>query len=170
MFITPTAMIKRMFRGIFVAAVVVAGPQFANAQSVAAQSVTLQVQAVTKIAVSGNPGAMTITDAVAGSNLTAVADNSTNYSITTNTDNMKIVGSISAPMPAGTQLKIQLASNRGISLGSMDVSNALSPVDLVTGVNKGSDQNQSISYVFSANADVPSIPSDSRIITLTLTN
>jgi hypothetical protein len=83
---------------------------------------------------------------------------------------MKIVGSISAPMPAGTQLTIQSASNKGLSLGSMDVSNALSPVDLVAGVNKGSDQDQSIRYVFSANADVPSIPSDFRIITLTLTN
>ena len=170
MLITLTAMIKRMFRGILITVVVTMGLQLVNAQSIATQSLTLQVQAVTKIAVSGNPGALIITDAIAGSNLTAVADNSTNYSITTNTDNMKIVGSISAPMPAGTRLMIQLASTRGISLGSMDVSNALSPVDLVTGVNKGSDQNKSISYVFSANADVPNIPSDSRIITLTLTN
>jgi len=159
-----------MFRGILITTIAAAGLQILNAQSIATQSVTLQVQAVTKIAVSGNPGAMIITDAIAGSDLTAVSDNSTSYSITTNTDNMKIVGSISAAMPAGTQLTLQLASSKGISLGSMDISNALSPVDLVTGVSKGSDQGQSISYVFSANADVPSIPSDSRVITLTLTN
>ena len=163
-------MSKRIFRGILITAALSTGFQLLSAQSIATQSVTLQVQAVTKIAVSGNPGALIITDAVAGGDLTAVTDNSTNYSITTNTDNMKIVGSINAAMPAGTRLTIQLASNKGISLGSMDVSNALSPVDLVTGVNKGSDQGQSISYVFSANADVPNIPSDSRIITLTLTN
>jgi len=170
MFITVTTMIKRIFRGVLFTAVLAAGVQFVHAQGVATQSLTLQVQPVTKIAVSGNPNALIITDAVAGSDLTSVSDNSTSYSITTNTDNMKIVASINAAMPAGTRLMLQLGSNRGTSLGSMDISNALSPVDLVTGIGKGSDQNQTISYVFGANADIPSIPSDSRVITLTLSN
>ena len=169
MLIAVTAMTKRIFRGVLFI-VVAAGIHSVQAQSIATQSLTLQVQAVTKIAVSGNPNAMIITDALAGSDLTSVTDNNTSYSITTNTDNMKIVASISSPMPSGTRLMVQLVSNRGTSLGSMDVSSALSPVDLVTGIGRGSDLNQTISYVFAANADVPSIPSDSRIITLTLTN
>ncbi len=163
-------MSKRIFRGVLFIVLVTTGMQFALAQGTASQSVTLQVQAVTKIAVSGNPGALVISDAVAGSDLTSVSDNTTSYNITTNTDNMKIVASISATMPAGTRLLLQLGSNRGLSVGSIDISNAVSPVDLVTGISKGSDPNQTISYVFAANADVPAIPSESRVITLTLTN
>lgn len=161
---------KRIFRGVLLSLLALAGMQFASAQVTASQSVTLQVQAVTKISVSGNPGALVISDAVAGANLTPATDNSTNYNITTNADNMKIVASISSPMPTGTQLLMQLASSKGTSLGSRDLSNAVSPVDVVTGIAKGSDLNQTISYVFAANADVAAIPSDSRTITLTLTN
>ena len=170
MFIRVTAMTKRIFKGVLFTAFITAGLQFTLAQGTVSQSVTLQVQAVTKIAVSGNPGALVISDAVAGSDLTSVSDNTTSYNITTNTDNMKIVASINSPMPVGTRLLLQLGSNRGLSIGSIDMSNAISPVDLVTGISKGSDLNQTISYVFAANADTPAIPSDSRVITLTLTN
>ncbi len=161
---------KRVLRNIALAGFSFVWVQSVSAQVTANQSVTLQVQAVTKIAVSGNPNALVITDAVAGSDLTPASDNTTSYNITTNADNMKIVASISSPMPSGTKLLMQLASNRGTSLGSMDLSNALSPVDLVTGISKGADLNQAISYVFQANADVPAIASDSRTVTLTLTN
>jgi len=163
-------MTKRIFRGVLFTAFAFAWMQFAFAQVTANQSVTLQVQAVTKISVSGNPNTLVISDAVAGSDLTPATDNTTSYNITTNTDNMKIVASISSVMPSGTRLLMQLASNRGTSTGSMDVSNAVSPVDLVTGISKGSDQNQVITYVFEANADVPAIASDSRTVILTLTN
>lgn len=170
MFIVTIAMNKRIIRGVLFTTLAFACVPSAFAQVTANQSVTLQVQAVTKIAVSGNPNALIITDAIAGSDLTPATDNTTSYNITTNTDNMKIVASISAPMPSGTRLLMQLASNRGTSVGSMDVSNAVSPVDLVTGISKGADLNQAITYVFAANADVPAIASDSRTVMLTLTN
>ncbi|HLE32227.1 MAG TPA: hypothetical protein VJB38_06455, partial [Bacteroidota bacterium] len=98
MFIVATAMTKRIFKGVLFTAFSIACVQSAFAQVTANQSVTLQVQAVTKIAVSGNPGALVISDAVAGSDLTSVSDNTTSYNITTNTDNMKIVASINSPM------------------------------------------------------------------------
>ena len=142
----------------------------AAAQAVTTQSLTLEVKAVSKISVSGSPNALIINDAIPGSNLTSVQDENTSYSITSNLDNMKIVASINTQMPAGTNLMIRLKSGKGTSRGLTDLSNALTPVDVVTGIVKGTDNNQGISYVFAANADVASIPLDSRVVTLTLTD
>lgn len=150
--------------------VAAASAAWAQGSDVATQSLTLEVKPLTKIAVSGNPNALVITDALAGSDLTAVQDQNTTYSITTNLSSMKIIASISNGMPAGTKLMIRLASNSGLSRGTVDISDATSPVDVVTGIAQGNDANQSITYQFSANADVPSFSNDSRVITLTLTN
>lgn len=147
-----------------------AGIGYAQGSDVANQSLTLEVKPITKIAVSGNPNALIITDATAGMDLTSVSDEHTTYSITTNMNSMKIVASINNGMPSGTTLSIELGSGAGISKGSVDISNATTPVDVVTGIGQGNDVDQSIRYVFAANADVPAIPNDSRTITLTLTN
>lgn len=139
-------------------------------QSTAIQSVSLEVRPVTKIAVSGNPGSLIISDATAGLPDMSVQDNTTSYSITTNLDAMKIVASIDNPMPAGTRLELNIASISGASAGLVDVSNASSPVNVVTGINKGVDASQTITYVFSADAEAGGISPQSRVITLTLTN
>ncbi len=138
--------------------------------SSATQSVTIEVKPITKISVTGNPNPMMITDATAGSGLTSISDNNTKYSLTTNLENMKIVASISEPMPVGTSLKVFLSSSKAASRGTVDLSAATTPVDVVTGIGKCSDVDQSISYTFAANADVAEVPQQSRVITLTLTN
>ena len=138
--------------------------------SSATQSVTIEVKPITKISVTGNPNPLIISDAVPGSNLTSVSDANTNYSLTTNLDNMKIVASISGRMPAGTKLMIKLSSSKASSTGLIDLSGAVTPVDVVTGISKCSDVNQSIGYTFAANADVSEISTQSRVVTLTLTN
>ena len=158
------------FRGTYLVFLLVLTTGIAAAQAVTTQSLTLEVKAVSKISVSGSPNALIITDALPGSNLTSVQDDNTNYSITSNLDNMKIVASINSQMPAGTNLMIRLNSAKGTSRGLIDLSNALTPVDVVTGIVKGTDNNQGISYVFAANADIASIPLDSRVVTLTLTD
>lgn len=134
------------------------------------QSVTIEVKPISKLAVTGNPNALVINNAIAGSELNAVSDNNTKYSMLTNMDNMKIVASIDNAMPDGTKLMIKLGSTKGNSAGIIDLSNALTPVDVVTGIGKGSENSQSIVYTFAANANVGQIESQSRNITLTLTN
>jgi hypothetical protein len=57
-----------------------------------------------------------------------------------------------------------------VSNGFVDVSNAMSPVEVVTGLGKGSDLDQTITYTFAANASVGSMNADARVVTLTLTN
>ncbi|MBF8296371.1 MAG: hypothetical protein HW389_2916 [Bacteroidetes bacterium] len=134
------------------------------------QTLNIEVKPITKIAVSGNPGALYITDASAGSDVLSVSDNNSNYSMMTNLDNMKIVASINNPMPEGTRLMMKLESSKGSSNGFVDVSSAMSPVEVVTALGKGSDLNQSITYTFAANASIGQINVDSRVVTLTLTN
>jgi hypothetical protein len=156
---------------IMMMAVVSSGALWAQTDgSSVTQSVTIEVKPITKITVTGNPNALVISDAVAGGALSSVSDNHTAYSLTTNLDNMKIVASINDQMPAGTQLKVQLSSSKAESAGSVDLSNATTPVDVVTGISRCSDTNQSINYTFAANADVGEIPTQARVVTLTLTN
>lgn len=141
-----------------------------HAQGSAQQSVSLTVMPVTKIAVSGNPGSLVLSDAVAGSAEMSAEDRSTTYSVTTNLDNMKIVTSIDNPMPAGTRLMMNMESTKGLSQGLVDISSATTPVDVVTGLGRGSESARQIAYLFTADAAVGAVPSQSRTITLTLTN
>jgi hypothetical protein len=134
------------------------------------QTVTIEVKAITGLSVTGNPSPLMINDAVPGSGLLSVSDDNTKYTLTTNLDNMKIVASIDERMPAGTKLKVKLSSSKAASTGLVDLSDALSPVDVVTGLSKATDINQSISYTFAANSDISEIPTQTRVVTLTLTN
>jgi hypothetical protein len=134
------------------------------------QTLAVEVKPITKIAVSGNPGALYITDATAGSDVLSVSDNQSKYSMMTNLDNMKIVASINSPMPVGTRLMVKLESSKGLSNGFVDVSNAMSPVEVVSGLGKGSDLDQTITYTFAANPSVGQINADARVVTLTLTD
>ena len=138
--------------------------------SSAIQLVTLEVKPISKISVSGNPGPLVIRNTTSFSDVYSISDENTTYSLITNVDNMKIVASINNRMPEGTRLMLKVANNRAASAGQVDVSNALTPVDVVTGIGKGKDVDQSISYTFIADADVLEVPAQSRTLILTLTN
>jgi hypothetical protein len=144
------------------------------AQATATQTLTLAVNAVYQIATSGNPAPLTITTGTAGSdNLTAVTNNSTTYSITQNYGNtVKITANLNSVLAAGYTLKLALGSTKGTSAGSVDISNATSgsAVNVVTGIQRGADAGQSITYAFSALASAGALGSTAKTVTLTLTN
>ena len=148
--------------------------EVAFAQASVNQNVTLAVNPIYRMSVSGNPGPLTITDGVAGDdNLTPVSDNSTTYSITQNVGNtIKITAEIDAALASGYTLELNLASVKGTSAGDMDISNAISgsAVDCVTGIARGADANKGILYTFSATASAGELASTVRTVTLTLTN
>lgn len=149
--------------------------QAAKAQSATAtQSLNLSVDAVYKIATSGNPGALAISTGTAGVDaLTSVSDASTTYSITQNYGNtVKITANLDAALSSGYTLQVNLASGKGTSAGAMDISNATSgsAVDVVTGIGMGADANKAITYTFSALASAGTLSSNSKTVTLTLTN
>lgn len=144
------------------------------AQASATQSLNLAVNAVYKIATSGNPGALTITSGTAGTDaLTSVSDASTSYSITQNFGNtVKITANLDAVLSSGYTLQISLASAKGSSAGTVDISNATSgtAANVVTGVAMGTDAAKTITYTFSALASAGTLTSTARTVTLTLTN
>ena len=144
------------------------------AQASATQNLTLAVNTVYKIATSGNPGALTVTTGTAGTDaLTSVSDNSTTYSMTQNFGNtVKITANLDAALASGYTLQINLASSKGTSAGTVDISNATSgsALNVVTAINKGADAGKAISYTFSALASAGTLSSTAKVVTLTLTN
>ncbi|MCI0708246.1 MAG: hypothetical protein L0Y80_12280 [Ignavibacteriae bacterium] len=165
---------KKLIATLVVAAISLVAVESASAQATATQNVSLAVNAVYKIAVSGNPGPLTITDGSAGVDaLTSATDNSTTYSITQNVGNsLKITAHMDAALSAGFVLKMNLASVKGTSAGTVDISNATtgSAVDLVTGIARGADAAKTITYTFEADATAGTLSSTNKVITLTLTN
>jgi hypothetical protein len=144
------------------------------AQGTATQSVNLTVSTVYKISTSGNPSPLTVTTGTAGSDaLTSVTDNATSYSITQNYGNaVKITANLDAALQAGYALTVNLASSKGTSAGTVDISNATSGSarNVVTGINRGADAGQTITYTFSALASAGMMTSTTKVVTLTLTN
>lgn len=127
------------------------------------QTVTFEVLAVNDISVSGDPGPLVT---IAGSSDT---DNSTTYNITTNEANKKITGQLDADMPPNTTLEINLAAPTGAtSLGNVILSSAAA--DLVTGIGILSESGLTITYTFTADASAGVIASDTRTVTLTITD
>ncbi len=143
--------------------------EVANAGNTATQTVTFEVQAINEISVSGNPGNLVISTATAGSDPDDATDNSTSYSITTNESSKKITGSIDAAMPANTTLKVNLTAPTGASsAGSVTLSTTAA--DLVTGIATLAESGLTITYTFSATVSAGVVASDSRTVTLTLTD
>jgi len=165
-----------MKKSIVIALVVgsVIAIQDALSQSTATQSVNLTVSTVYKISTSGNPAALTVTTGTAGTDaLTSVSDNSTTYSITQNYGNaVKITANLDAALQSGYTLTVNLASSKGTSAGTIDISNATSgsALSAVTSINRGADAGQTITYTFSALASAGMLTSTTRTVTLTLTN
>jgi len=163
--------IVRIFTPIILSVLMTTGTVWAQAgNSSVSQTVTIEVKPIARLSVTGTADPLIINEAVPGSNLSTVSDENTKYNLITNLDNMKIVASINDRMPAGTKLMVKLSSSKAASMGLIDLSGALSPVDVVTGLSRVSEVNQSISYAFAANPDVYEIPTQTRIVTLTLTN
>jgi hypothetical protein len=165
---------KKMMMVLAAVAVSTVLIESASAQANATQNLTLAVNAVYKIATSGNPGSLTITTGTAGTDaLTSVSDNSTTYSITQNfASTVKITANLDAALSAGYGLSINLGSTKGTSAGTIDISNATSgsALNVVTAINKGADAGQAIGYTFSALASAGTLSSTSKVVTLTLTN
>ncbi|MCI0706271.1 MAG: hypothetical protein L0Y80_02135 [Ignavibacteriae bacterium] len=158
----------KIFSAILILVLTVVVSVSAFAQTSATQVLTLEVKAINKIAVTGNPQPLVINDIPAGVESATVSDYSTTYDVTTNMENMKIVASINSPLPSGMQLMVDLGSDQGSTAGLVDVSNATTPVNVVTGIQRGSDASQAIGYVFTAYATAGTMPSDSRVVTLTI--
>lgn len=159
---------KRTMILLALVAVVALMTQPMFAQATATQTVSLTVNSIYKLAVSGNPGALTISDMAVGATSASTSDASTTYSMTTNVASSRISAQLSASLPAGLTLTINLANGTGTSAGTVDISDGTAK-DVVTAVARGAANAQTISYGFTADASAGSF-TGSRTVTLTLTN
>lgn len=143
----------------------------ALAQVTASQTVTLAVNSVQKINVSGNPGPLTIVDGTEGTDaLTSVSDASTNYNVTHNSNTaLHIDAQLSSVLADGYQLSVQLASAKGTSGGEKYLSDGTAK-EVVSSIAKGADAAKIITYRFYANASAGPMTSNSRTVTFTLTS
>ena len=144
--------------------------QDASAQT-ATQAVSLSVAKVYRIAITGAATInMAINAGVAGTDaLTAVTDATTTYAITQNNSAAtKITANLDAVMAKG-KLNILVASSKGTTAGTVDISNATSAsaVNVVTAIAMGAESGKSITYTFSALAS-EGLFSAAKTVTLTV--
>ncbi len=152
------------FRAALVAGLASASVAFAS--NTATQTVTFEVQAINELSTSGNPGALVVSTASAGSEPDVATDSSTTYAITTNGTSKKITASISAAMPTGVTLKVELGAPAGASASQVTL--GTTAVDAVTGITQVAESGKSISYELSALVTAGVVASDSTTVTYTV--
>jgi hypothetical protein len=121
------------------------------------------------ILVSGSPGLLRVTTAVAGSEPVAVSNATTTYTVVTPTPNRtyKITARLDVAMPVGLTLNATLAAPpAGTSLGAvaLDVTDR----DVVTGIRRNLTSTRSITYQLVATVAAGVVPLSSRTVTLTI--
>jgi len=145
---------------------VIAAAASAAAQT-ATQTVTLQVDAINQVAVTGTPS-MTITAAVAGGAPTSVTSSGNTWAVTTNQTGAKITASIGSAMPSGVTLSANLAAPSGASSAGLQALGTAA-VDVVTGITKQNATGLSLSYQLDATAAAGVVASTTRVVTFTIT-
>jgi hypothetical protein len=122
------------------------------------------------LSVTGAPATMIVTTAVAGSEPTPVVAAGGTYRVKTtkNAGAQKVTGALSANMPAGVTLAIQLDPPTGATtLGAVTLSTTAR--DLVTNITNTAFESPNITYTLSATVAAGVVPLGSRIVTLTIT-
>lgn len=145
----------------------------AAAQTTATQQVTIVVEEVSALSVSGD--ASVTVDGVAADGTIEGSDNTTTYNVTTNASSTaprKITGQLtSGDFSAGLALFVDLTAPSGATAaGEQQLANA-SAVDLVTGISGTRASALTISYRATAAETVTPNPSgETQTVTYTITN
>jgi hypothetical protein len=137
-------------------------------QASAIQTVTLGVNSIYRLAVTGSPNLL-ITNGSAGVDtlVSAVDATTARYSMTANEPVAHLTVQLSAALGAGVDLTLSVPSNRGTTAGPISVASG-NPVNVVNTLSRGSDNNQPITYILSARADAAPFTSTPFVLTWTL--
>ena len=155
-----------MKRSLLAALLVVAAAASASAQT-ANQTVTLQVDAINLISVSGTPS-LTVSAAVAGGAPTSVTSTGNTWAVTTNQSSSKITASIASTLGTGFTLSASMGAPTGGSSAGYQALGT-SAVDLVTGITKLNETGLALSYKLDATAAAGTLSSTTRVVTFTIT-
>lgn len=121
------------------------------------------------LSVSGSPGLLRVSTAIAGSQPTAVSNGTTTYTITTPnpTRTYRMTAQLNAPMPSGVTLSAAFAAPTGAtSLGAVSLD--ATARDVVIGIPRRTDATRSITYQLSAVVTAGVVPLSSRTVTITV--
>lgn len=132
------------------------------------QDVTIAVNAISQIAVTGGAQSLTISTATAGSAPTD-ASASVTWAVTTNQTNQKVTASLNSALPAGVTLSVSLEPPAGASSPGA-VSLGTSSADLVTGIATLAANGLDLTYTLSATAAAGVVASTTRTVTYTITS
>jgi hypothetical protein len=137
----------------------------------ATQTVTFQVDAINEVSVSTLTTSLAINSATAGSNPTSATSSGLTWAVTTNQNTAKITGILSADMPTGLTLSVNLAAPAGALSANSGNPVALSSAstDLVTGISTLAASGLSMTYKLDATAAAGVVASDTRTVTYTIT-
>jgi hypothetical protein len=154
-------------RSVIMSSLLVIAAAASAAAQTATQTVTLQVDAINQIAVTGTP-TLAISAAVAGGAPTSATSTGSTWAVTTNQTGAKITASINSNMATGLTLSANLgAPAGGTSAGLQALSTGA--VDIVTGITKLNQTGLSISYQLDATSAAGVITSTTRVVTYTIT-
>jgi len=145
----------------------VAGLSTVAAAQTATQLVTIQVNAINVISVSGTPS-LTITTATAGSAPTSVTDATSSWNVTTNQTGAKITASLNSAMPAGLTLSANLGAPAGATSAGLTALGTTAS-DVVTGITKVANGPLGLTYRLDATVAAGVVASTTRTVTYTIT-
>jgi hypothetical protein len=115
----------------------------------ATQDVTVVVQEINAISVSGNV-TLTISGATAGSSPTDATNAASSYSLTTNGTSKKITAALDEAYASGITLKVALTAPTASGSSAGEKTLGTSAVDVVTAVSNVAEGGLQISYTASA--------------------
>lgn len=158
---------KTYLRSATAAAVLVLASAGVAAAQTAQQTVSVEVQAINVIAVSGDPAPLVVSGGTPGVDPDPATDGTTTYDITTNETNKTIQVVSDTDLPAGITLTVELAQPTGAtSAGPVTLSTTAQ--NAVTGISTLAETGLGITYTLSATAAAGPLPAQDVIVTLTI--
>lgn len=142
-------------------------PMFSWGATTATATVTYTIGTITAISVSGNPAALTINSAVAGSAPTSATDATTTYAVTTNTTAQRVTAAVASAMPSGVTLSVNLAAPSGATSAG-NVALTTTSQALVTGLSNVASASNTITYTLAATVNAASVANATNTVTYTI--
>lgn len=139
-----------------------------QAQTSASHRVTVGIEAITVMALSGDPMPMNV---VMDSGVSKSArDASSHYNLTTNVAQVYIEARLEEPMPSGLRLRLRAESSIGQSLGIVTLAGDGRAKRVVGSMDRGLENGRRLEYEVVADPGVGAVPFQSRMVTLALVN
>lgn len=158
---------KKLFFALFIGLFLFKVNDQIEAATTATATITYTIGSIDAITVSGNPGTLTVSAAVAGSAPTSATDATTTYAVTTNNTARKITGALATVMPTGTTLTVNLgAPTGGTSAGAVTLTTTAA--SLVTGIANIAQGSLTITYTLAATVSATQVTAATNTLTYTV--